>query len=119
MGLEETEGDTETIARAAGFPYFSSRVHVISKYPLLDPPQGDNTRVVFVLVRPGESVLFSVGHALASPYGPYLARDGAPLDAVMAVSQMGALGAAVHHHPLSLTASCSSRRRFVHRLWHF
>ncbi len=77
LPLQETVGDTAVIAKAVGFAYHSSRVHVISRYPLLDPP--DNTRAVLVVVQPGRFVLFSVGHALADPYSPYLIRDGASL----------------------------------------
>ena len=38
VGLQEAEGNTGRIAKALGWPYWSDRLHVVSRYPLIDPP---------------------------------------------------------------------------------
>ena len=38
VGLQEAEGNTRKIAQALGWPYWSDRLHVVSRYPLIDPP---------------------------------------------------------------------------------
>ena len=39
VGLQEAEGNTRRIAEALGWPYWSDRLHVVSRFPLIDPPE--------------------------------------------------------------------------------
>lgn len=48
VGIQEPEGNLERLARDLGW-YFNRRNHVVSKYPLVDPPGGDG-RFLFVEV---------------------------------------------------------------------
>src|SRR5262245_39342576 len=38
VGLQEAEGNTRRIAEELGWPYWSDRLHVVSRFPLIDPP---------------------------------------------------------------------------------
>jgi hypothetical protein len=38
VGLQEAEGNTRRVAQALGWPYWSDRLHVVSRFPLVDPP---------------------------------------------------------------------------------
>ena len=48
VGLQEAEGNTRRIAEALGWPYYSDRLHIVSRYPLIDLP---GARGEFVLAR--------------------------------------------------------------------
>jgi hypothetical protein len=74
VGLQETERNTEVIARRLGW-YGSDRAHVLSRYPIVDPPDGDGV-YVFVEPSPGRVVAVANVHLPSDPYGPYLVRDG-------------------------------------------
>ena len=39
IGLEEAETNTSRLAKAAGYPYWSNAMQVVSRYPLLEPPE--------------------------------------------------------------------------------
>ncbi len=41
IGLEEAETNSGRLARAAGYPYWSDSMQVVSRYPLLEPPQAE------------------------------------------------------------------------------
>ncbi len=75
VGLQEAERNTDVIARALGW-YSSARDHVISRYPIVDPPDGDGV-YVFVEPAPGRVVAIANVHMPSDPYGPYAVRDGA------------------------------------------
>jgi len=83
VGLEEAERNTRPIAEALGW-YYSERTQVISRYPLIDPPDGGGV-YLFAQITPGMVVAVASLHLPADPYGPYLVRDGAALDEVLAL----------------------------------
>jgi len=83
VGLEEAERNTRPIAEALGW-FHSERTQFISRYPLIDPPGGDGV-YIFARISPGRIVALANVHLPADPYGPYLVRDGAALDEVLAL----------------------------------
>ena len=50
IGLEEAETNTGRLARAAGYPYWSDATQVVSRFPLLEPPDAKGH---YVFVRGG------------------------------------------------------------------
>ena len=80
VGLQEAEGNTGRIAKALGWPYWSDRLHVVSRYPLIDPP-GAAGQYVLAQVKPGQVFALANEHLPSDPYGPYLVRDGKTLAA--------------------------------------
>lgn len=81
VGLEEAEHNTRPIAESLGW-YWSERMQIISRYPLIDPPGGDSI-YIFVQLAPGRIAALANVHLPADPYGPYLVRDGASLQEVL------------------------------------
>ncbi|HEX9122205.1 MAG TPA: endonuclease/exonuclease/phosphatase family protein, partial [Actinomycetota bacterium] len=75
VALEEAQGRTALLARRTGMPYFSPRLQILSKYPLIDPP-GGNGRYLFVQVAPGQVVAIQNVHLPSNPYGPFWAQHG-------------------------------------------
>ena len=75
VGLQEAEGNTRRIAGALGWRYWSDRLHVVSRYPLIDPPAA-NGEYVLAQIRPGEVFALANVHLTSDPYGPYAVRDG-------------------------------------------
>jgi endonuclease/exonuclease/phosphatase family metal-dependent hydrolase len=75
VGVQEAEGNTAELARLVGGWYASPRAHVISRYPILDPPhsRGD---YVFIEPTPGRVVAMANTHLPSTPYGPYKAQKG-------------------------------------------
>ena len=82
VGLEEAETNAPRLAKAVGFPYASSGMHIISKYPILEP-SGSQGAYAFIEVRPGQVIALSNVHLPSDPYGPYWLRDGKSVDAVL------------------------------------
>ncbi|MEV0040264.1 endonuclease/exonuclease/phosphatase family protein [Streptomyces sp. NPDC050804] len=74
VGVQESERNTERIASALGW-YGSDRAHVMSRFPVINPP-GGNGLYVFVEVAPGRVMAVANTHTPSDPYGPYLVRDG-------------------------------------------
>lgn len=85
VGVQEPEGNLQRLARDLGW-YFNRRNHVISKYPLVDPPGADG-RFLFVEVTPGRMVTMANVHLPSEPYGPYWLREGRPADEVIALER--------------------------------
>lgn len=81
VGLEEGEDNTREIAKRLGW-YASPRTQIVSRYPLLDPPDSKGAYVL-VQVEPGKVVAVSSIHLPSDPYGPYAIRDGASEAKVM------------------------------------
>jgi endonuclease/exonuclease/phosphatase family metal-dependent hydrolase len=81
VGLQEPDGTARDIADALGWPYVDERRHILSRYPLFDPP-GDPL-YVWAEVLPGRIVAVANLHLPATPYGPEAVRDGQDLAAVM------------------------------------
>jgi hypothetical protein len=76
VDLQEPYANEQRIAKALGWDYVDSRLHVVSRFPIL-APQESNGLYGLIEVRPGEVVAMANTHLPADPYGPYLARDGA------------------------------------------
>lgn len=85
VGVQEPEGNLELLARGLGW-YFDRRNHVISKYPLVDPPGADG-RFLFVEVAPGRMVTMANVHLPSDPYGPDWLREGRPPAEVIALER--------------------------------
>ncbi|HEX7061604.1 MAG TPA: endonuclease/exonuclease/phosphatase family protein [Woeseiaceae bacterium] len=85
VGVQEPEGNLERLATGLGW-HFSRRNHVISRYPLIDPPGGDG-RFLFVEIAPQQIVAVANVHLPSDPYGPDRLRAGATPDQVMALER--------------------------------
>ena len=81
VGLQEAERNTRRIAEALGW-HFNERDHLISRFPLIDPPGADGV-YAFVELRPGRVVAVANLHLTSDPYGPYAVRDGASAEEVI------------------------------------
>jgi endonuclease/exonuclease/phosphatase family metal-dependent hydrolase len=86
VGLQEPEGNTRKIAAALGWPYWSDRLHVVSRFPLIDPPAAHG-QYVLAQVAPGKVFALANVHLTSDPYGPYEVRDGKSLKQVLAVER--------------------------------
>ncbi len=100
VGLQESDGRTLDIARAAGYPYADTRRHILSRFPLFDSALGVTTSNdappysiagldadavhAWAMVAPGQVVAVANTHLTSDPYGPELVRDGATLTEVLA-----------------------------------
>ncbi len=84
VGVEEAQTHIPRLARALGWPYFSERLQVVSKYPLIDPP-GADAHYLFVEVAPGQVVAIQNVHLPSNPYGPFRIKQGASRDEVLAI----------------------------------
>lgn len=85
VGLEEGENSTREIASRLGW-HASPRTQIVSRFPLLDPPDAKGAYVL-VEVEPGEVIAVSSIHLPSDPYGPYAIRDGADLEKVLALER--------------------------------
>jgi endonuclease/exonuclease/phosphatase family metal-dependent hydrolase len=92
VGIEEGEGNIERLATELGWPYFSTRLQLVSKLPLIDPPGADGVYEL-VEVAPGAVVAIANVHLPSDPYGPYWVRDGEPLDKVLELERTTRLAA--------------------------
>jgi endonuclease/exonuclease/phosphatase family metal-dependent hydrolase len=74
VGVQEAERNTRRLARLLGW-HASPRAHVISRFPILDPP---HSRGVFTYVEPvpGRVIAVANTHLPSTPYGPYRVRKG-------------------------------------------
>jgi endonuclease/exonuclease/phosphatase family metal-dependent hydrolase len=75
VGVQEAERNTRRLARLLGW-YASPRAHVISRFPIVDPP-GSGGVYVFIEPTPGRVLAIANVHMPSTPYGPYEVRDGA------------------------------------------
>ncbi len=76
VGLQEAEGNAARIAGLLGWAHVDEQLHVVSRYPLSTPPEGDGA-YAYVHLAPGQVVGIANIHLPSDPYGPYLLRDGA------------------------------------------
>jgi endonuclease/exonuclease/phosphatase family metal-dependent hydrolase len=86
VGLQEAEGNTRRIAAALGWPYWSDRLHVVSRHPLIDPPVARG-QYVLAQIAPGRVFALANVHLTSDPYGPYAVRDGRSLKRVLALER--------------------------------
>ncbi len=80
--LQEAEGQTARLAELTGLAYASPRTHVISRFPLFDPPDRD-VDYVLAEVQTGRFLAVANVHLTSDPYGPYAARDGKTAEQVL------------------------------------
>ena len=74
VGVQEAEDNTRKLARLLGW-HASPQAHVISRFPILDPPHSHG---IFTYVEPvpGRVIAVANTHLPSSPYGPYKVRLG-------------------------------------------
>lgn len=70
VAIEEGYARVDALARDLGWPYYSERVQLLSRYPIIDPPGGDS-RYVFIEVAPEQVVAVQNVHLPSNPYGPF------------------------------------------------
>jgi endonuclease/exonuclease/phosphatase family metal-dependent hydrolase len=79
VGLQEPYGKVDRIAERLGW-HGSPRLHVISRFPILETGNGDWG---YVEVAKGRVVAVANTHLPSVGYGPYAVRDGAEADQVL------------------------------------
>lgn len=84
VGVQEAEGTIPRIAAALGWSYYDTRLQIVSRFPLIDPPGADGI-YTFVEPRPGQVVAVANVHLPSDPYGPEAVRDGATVAEVLAL----------------------------------
>lgn len=86
VGIEEGQGNIPRLADALGYPYYSVRLQVVSRLPLIDPPRGNGV-YLFVEVAPGEVMALANVHLPAGPYSPNLVRRGATRATILGIER--------------------------------
>ncbi len=86
VALEEAEGNTQKVADALGWPFASVRTQVVSKLPIIEPPEAAG-RYVLIEIAPGAVVAVANVHLPSDPYGPYDVRDGKTVEEVIKLEQ--------------------------------
>ena len=81
VGVQEAERNTRRLAELLGW-HASPRAHVISRFPILDPPHSHGL-FTYVEPVPGRVIAVANTHLPSTPYGPYRARAGWSHDRVM------------------------------------
>lgn len=84
IAINEAWESTERLANALGWAWFDPRTDVISRYPLVEPPEADGA-YTFVEVEPARVVAIANVHLPSDPYGPDAVIDGAPPAEVLAL----------------------------------
>ncbi len=69
VGMQEPYARLRRIARALGF-HVSPRMHVISRFPILEP-EGSDGRWAYLVLGPGEIAAIANTHLPCCPYTPY------------------------------------------------
>ncbi|HEY2877860.1 endonuclease/exonuclease/phosphatase family protein [Nocardioides sp.] len=74
VGVQEAEDNTRRLAHLLGW-HASPQAHVISRFPILDPPHSHG---IFTYVEPvpGRVIAVANTHLPSTPYGPYRVRAG-------------------------------------------
>ena len=86
VGIEEGGGEIPTIARDLGWRYYDTRMQIVSRLPLLDPPAGDGVYTYVRLAGGGVAALENV-HLPSSPYGPGWVKKGKTAAEVIAMER--------------------------------
>jgi endonuclease/exonuclease/phosphatase family metal-dependent hydrolase len=86
IGLEEAETNTGRLAKATGYPFWSKAMQVVSRYPLLEPPETKGA-YLYVQVQPGHCVALANVHLPSDHPGPQAIRRGAPVEKVLAAEE--------------------------------
>lgn len=75
VALEEAYGNTAKVARALDWPYYDARLQLVSRLPLLQPPDA-NGLYTLIEIEPGRVAAIGNVHLPSSPYGPRKVRLG-------------------------------------------
>ena len=86
VGIEEAEANIPRLAKALDYPYYSVRLQIVSRFPLIDPPSG-NGLYLFVALSPGHVVALANVHLPAGPYSPNLVRRGAKRKTILEIER--------------------------------
>jgi Endonuclease/Exonuclease/phosphatase family len=86
VGIEEGGAAIPKLAKDLGWSYYDVRMQIVSRLPLIDPPDGNGV-YTFVEVSPGHVVAMENVHLPSSPYGPYWVRDGKTAQQVVAMEK--------------------------------
>lgn len=81
VGIQEGWGNTKRIAQALGWKYYNRQLHIISRFPLLNPADGKNL-YTYIEVQPGKVIAMANMHLPDEPYGPDMVKNGATATAV-------------------------------------
>jgi exonuclease III len=84
VAIEEGQAHIPRLAHELGWRYFSERLQVVSKLPLIDPPDSEG-RYVLVEVRTGQVVALENVHLPSNPYGPYRVKRGDARSSVLRI----------------------------------
>jgi len=74
VGVQEAERNTRRLAALLGW-HASPQAHVISRFPILDPPHSHGL-FTYVEPVPGRVIAVANTHLPSTPYGPYRVRAG-------------------------------------------
>ena len=85
-GVQEAEGNIKRIATALKWPYYSARLHIVSKLPLINGAE-ESWVYTLVEIKPGRVIAVANTHLPSDPYGPECIRDGWPADSVYALER--------------------------------
>jgi hypothetical protein len=85
VGVQEAEDNTRRLARLLGW-YASPQAHVISRFPILDPPHSRGL-FTYVMPTPGRVIAVANTHLPSTPYGPYRVRAGWSKKRVLALER--------------------------------
>ncbi|MEO8422897.1 MAG: endonuclease/exonuclease/phosphatase family protein [Actinomycetota bacterium] len=86
IAVEEGFGNIPRLAEALGFPYYSVRLQVVSRLPLIEPPHGDGL-YLFIEVAPGRVAALANVHLPPGPYSPNLIRRGATRATILEIER--------------------------------
>lgn len=84
--IEEADGNIPLIAEKLGWPYFDIRQQILSRFPIIDPPNG-NGIYIYVEMSPGKYIAVSNVHLPSHKYGPALLKKGKPLSWIFHVER--------------------------------
>jgi hypothetical protein len=86
VGIEEGGGEIAQIAHALGWRYYDIRMQIVSRLPLVDPPDG-NGLYTYVEISPGRVVAMENVHLPSAPYGPVWVKHGKTAAQVIAMEK--------------------------------
>jgi exonuclease III len=75
--IEEAEGNIPLIAAKLGWNYYDTRQQILSRFPIIDPPEGKGI-YIFVEMSHGKYIAISNVHLPSKRYGPDLIKQGKP-----------------------------------------
>jgi hypothetical protein len=92
IGIEEACGNLGQLAQKLAYPYYDTRGHIISRFPIIDPPGADGT-YVFIEIQPNKIIAISNVHLPSDPYGPHELRVGVTFEQISQLENKLRLGA--------------------------